>query len=152
TPGSVVYRNEVFELVQYTASTPEVFKRPLLIVPPQINKYYSVDLAPNKSMIRFLLAQGFQPFCISWRNPTPAQKDWGLDTYVKAVDAAVGVASEIAGVEDVSIMGSCSGGITVAAYLGWLANGTERKVKNLIAAVCVLDTQSADDTQVSALV
>jgi polyhydroxyalkanoate synthase len=152
TPGSVVHRNEIIELIQYTAAADEVHLRPILIVPPQINKYYAVDLAPNKSMIRFLLSQGLQPFCISWRNPTAAQKDWGFDDYIAAVDAAVDAAREITGSDDITIMGSCSGGITVAGYLGWLAAKKAKKVANLVTAVCVLDTQSADDTQFAALV
>ena len=76
TPGNVVFKNEVIELVHYTANTPKVLKTPLFIVPPQINKYYSVDMSPGKSMIEFLLANGIQPYCISWRNPTAEMRDW----------------------------------------------------------------------------
>jgi polyhydroxyalkanoate synthase len=72
SPGTVVFRNDVLELVHYTATTEKVYQRPLLVVPPQINKYYSVDLSPDKSMIKFLTANGIQPYCVSWRNPTPA--------------------------------------------------------------------------------
>ena len=89
TPGHVVFKNDVLELVHYTATTDEVYRRPLLIVPPQINKYYSVDLAPEKSMIQFLLANGFQPYCVSWRNPTKEHRDWDLTTYIEALDEAL---------------------------------------------------------------
>ena len=121
TPGTVVFRNEVLELIHYTANTDKVFQRPLLVVPPQINKYYSVDLAPEKSMVRFLLAHGIQPYCVSWRNPTPEQRHWGLDSYIAALDEACDAARDITGSDTVNIMGSCSGGITLSTYVAWLA-------------------------------
>src|SRR5206468_8372905 len=84
TPGAVVLRNELLELIQYAPTTAAVRKRPLLMTPPQINKYYALDLSPDKSMVRFLVESGIQTFAISWRNPTAAHRDWGLDTYVAA--------------------------------------------------------------------
>ncbi|MFZ1772463.1 MAG: alpha/beta fold hydrolase [Rhizobiaceae bacterium] len=152
TPGKVVFRNDVLELVQYTATTEKVWKRPLLIVPPQINKYYSVDMSPDKSMIKFLLANGIQPFCISWRNPTAEQRDWGLDTYILALDEACDAAREITGADSVNIMGSCSGGITVSTYAGWLAGKKEKKINALLLAVCVLDTMSTPDSDMASLI
>jgi polyhydroxyalkanoate synthase subunit PhaC len=152
TPGAVVFRNEIFELIQYAPMTPEVWQRPLLIVSPQINKYYSLDLSPEKSMVQFLLNQGVQVFCISWRNPTAEHRDWGLDSYIMAVDVAVDTARAITGSADVSLMGACSGGITSSAYVGWLAGKGEPKVKNLVLAVCTLDPSTADDTAFSSLV
>ena len=101
TPGAVIFRNELIELIQYTPTTPTVRKRPLLITPPQINKYYALDLSPDKSMVRFLLESGFQVFAVSWRNPTAAHRDWGLDTYVAALDEAVDAAREISGSADI---------------------------------------------------
>jgi polyhydroxyalkanoate synthase len=152
TPGTVVFRNEVLELVHYTATTEKVYPRPLLIVPPQINKYYSVDLSPDKSMIKFLLSQGFQPYCVSWRNPTPDQRDWGLDTYIQALDEACDAAREITGADTVNIMGSCSGGITVSTYVAWLAAQKLKKINAVLLAVCVLDTEAESDSDFSALV
>jgi polyhydroxyalkanoate synthase subunit PhaC len=152
TSGAVVFRNEIFELIQYVPMTPEVGQRPLIIVPPQINKYYSLDLSPEKSMVQFLLKQGVQVFCISWRNPTAEHRDWGLDSYIMAVDVAVDTAKAITGSADVSLMGACSGGITSSAYVGWLAGKGEHKVKNLVLAVCTLDPSTADDTAFSPLV
>src|SRR6266516_3628761 len=81
TPGSVVFRNEVLELIQYQPVTKKVSERPLLVVPPQINKFYVFDLSPKKSLAQYLLSNGVQSFTISWRNPPAAQRHWGLDTY-----------------------------------------------------------------------
>src|SRR5262249_6326689 len=89
TPGAVVYRNEMFELLQYRPATENVHERPLLIVPPQINRYYVFDLSPDKSLIKYAVEQGLQVFAISWRNPTPAQRDWGLETYVSVLEYAI---------------------------------------------------------------
>ncbi|KJC57281.1 poly(R)-hydroxyalkanoic acid synthase [Bradyrhizobium sp. LTSPM299] len=151
TPGAVVFRNELLELIQYTPTTATVRKRPLLITPPQINKYYSLDLSPDKSMIRFLLESGIQTYAISWRNPTAAHRDWGLDTYVAAVDEAVDAAREISGSEDISMMGACSGGITSTAYFATLGSAAEKKIKNLVLAVCLLDPNSAEESTLGCL-
>jgi polyhydroxyalkanoate synthase len=151
TPGAVVLRNELLELIQYTPTTATIRKRPLLIAPPQINKYYALDLSPDKSMIRFLVESGFQTFAISWRNPTAANRDWGLGTYVAALDEAVDAAREISGSEDISMMGSCSGGITSSAYFATLGSAAENKIKNLVLAVCLLDPNSADDSTLGCL-
>ncbi|TWB96262.1 polyhydroxyalkanoate synthase [Bradyrhizobium macuxiense] len=146
TPGAVIFRNELLELIQYTPTTPVVRKRPLVITPPQINKYYALDLSPDKSMVRFLLESGIQVFAVSWRNPTAAHRDWGLDTYVAALDEAVDAAREISGSEDISMMGSCSGGITSTAYFATLGSAAEKKIKNLVLAVCLLDPNSAEES------
>ncbi|OKO67637.1 alpha/beta fold hydrolase [Bradyrhizobium sp. NAS96.2] len=146
TPGAVIFRNELLELIQYTPTTPTVRKRPLVITPPQINKYYALDLSPDKSMVRFLLESDIQVFAVSWRNPTAAHRDWGLDTYVAALDEAVDAAREISGSEDISMMGSCSGGITSTAYFATLGSAAEKKIKNLVLAVCLLDPNSAEES------
>ena len=152
SPGTVVFRNDVLELVHYTATTDKVYRRPLLVVPPQINKYYSVDLSPDKSMIKFLLSHGIQPYCVSWRNPTPEQRDWGLDTYIAALDEACDAARDITGSDTVNIMGSCSGGITLSTYVAWLAAQKKQKINAVILAVCVLNTQAETDSDFAALV
>jgi polyhydroxyalkanoate synthase len=152
TPGAVVFRNPLVELIQYTPTTANVRKRPLVITPPQINKYYAMDLSPDKSMVQFLLKSSIQTFCVSWRNPTADQRDWGLDTYVAALDEAVDAVRDITSVDDVSMMGSCSGGITASAYLGTLAGRNERKIKNMVLAVCILDTATTGDSALGSLV
>lgn len=153
SPGHVVFRNEVVELIHYTASTETVYQRPFVLAPPQINKYYSADLSPEKSMIRFLLSQGLQPYCISWRNPTAKQREWDFQTYIEAMDEAVDASMEITGADSVNIMGSCSGGITLSAYAAWLAAGGESaKINAVILAVCVLNTKAQTDNDMAALV
>jgi polyhydroxyalkanoate synthase subunit PhaC len=146
TPGAVVFRNELLELIQYTPTTPNVRKRPLVITPPQINKYYALDLSPDKSMVRFLLDSGIQVFCVSWRNPTAAHREWGLDTYVAALDEAVDVARDLTASDDISMMGSCSGGITSTAYLATLGSAAHQKIRNMVLAVCLLDPNTADES------
>jgi polyhydroxyalkanoate synthase len=139
TPGSVVYRDPVMELIQYRPIAEEVHRRPLLLAPPQINKFYVFDLVPEKSIVRFALAGGLQTFAISWRNPTPAESRFGLDTYVAAMEQAADVMRDITGAADVNIWGSCSGGIITSAFLAHLAARTEPKVHSATIAVCLLD-------------
>jgi polyhydroxyalkanoate synthase len=146
TPGGVVFRNELLELIQYPPTPLSVRKRPLVITPPQINKYYALDLSPDKSMVRFLLDSGIQVFCVSWRNPTTAHREWGLDTYVAALDEAVDVARDLTGSDDISMMGSCSGGITSTAYFATLGSAAQQKIRNMVLAVCLLDPNTADES------
>lgn len=139
TPGKVVYRHEVFELIQYAPMTGEVHARPYLMVPPQINKFYLYDLSPKKSLIRFALESGLQTFALSWRNPTEKQRDWNFSTYIAAIEEALDVISEITGSPDCNIEGGCLGGITVAGLLGSHASRGERKVNSATLMVTLLD-------------
>jgi polyhydroxyalkanoate synthase len=152
TPGAVVFRDDVFELIQYAPATAEVWRRPIVVTPPQINKYYSLDLTPEKSLVQFLLKEGYQVFCISWRNPKSQHREWGLNTYVEAVDRAVNAAAKISGNPDVTMMGACSGGITSCAYAAWSTARGDPKVRNLVLAVCTLDPSTVDDTTLGALI
>src|SRR5215472_623555 len=146
TPGSVVLRTDVMELIQYRPLTEAVHRRPLLIAPPQINKFYVFDLAPDKSIIRYCLDGGLQTFAISWKNPTAAERNFGLDTYVAALGEAVDAMCEITGSDDVNIWGSCSGGITTSAFLAHLAARGEAKVHSATVAVCLLDMAATQNT------
>ncbi len=146
TPGAVVFRNELLELIQYAPTTPEVHARPLLIVPPQINKYYVFDLAPGRSIVRWALESGLATFVVSWRNPSREHAERGLDAYVEALEQAVDAVREIAGSRDVNLFGACSGGITLSALLGFLAAGRARKVHSATLAVCVLDMSAVRST------
>ena len=145
SPGAVVLRHEMFELLQFTPTTPQVYARPLLLSPPQVNKYYAMDLTPEKSLIKWVVDSGVQMFVISWRNPTTEHRHWGLDEYAAAIDTAVDAVREITGSPDINLMGTCSGGMSAAAYLGWLAARGERKVAHTTWAVCVLDSEAASD-------
>jgi polyhydroxyalkanoate synthase subunit PhaC len=140
TPGSVVLRTEVFELIQYGATTGQVREVPLLLVPPTINKYYILDLSPGRSMVQWLLDQQHQVFMVSWRNPDSAQGHFDLDTYVQAVLEARDAAAEITGQAAVNLNAACSGGIISACALGHLAAiGEQDKVGALTMMVCALD-------------
>jgi polyhydroxyalkanoate synthase subunit PhaC len=152
TPGAVVHRDERYELIQYQPTTPQVWRRPIVVVPPQINKFYSLDLSPEKSLIRFLLSQGLQVFCISWRNPKRQHHDWGLADYVDSIAGAVATARKIAGSEDVSMMGACSGGITACAYAAREAGRGNSPVKTLTLLVCALDPSTAEETPLGSLI
>ncbi|SCZ08952.1 MULTISPECIES: class II poly(R)-hydroxyalkanoic acid synthase [unclassified Pseudomonas] len=140
TEGAVVFRNDVLELIQYRPITEQVHERPLLVVPPQINKFYVFDLSPDKSLARFCLRSNVQTFIISWRNPTKEQREWGLSTYIEALKEAVDVVTAITGSKDVNMLGACSGGITCTALLGHYAALGEKKVNALTLLVSVLDT------------
>ncbi len=142
TPGAVVYRAEAFELIQYTPQTARVQLRPLVIVPPQINKFYATDLAPGRSFAEYAVQQGVQTFCISWRNPTAAQRHWNMETYLAACKQAIDVACDITGADQVNTMAACAGGFTLATLLGHLAAKGERKVASATLLVTVLDTSA----------
>ena len=146
TPGAVVYRSPVLELIQYRPMSNEVYTRPLLIIPPQINKFYVFDLAPEKSIVQFALKGDLQTFAISWKNPTADESHFGLDTYVRALEEAVDVIRDITGSDDVNVWGACSGGITMSAFLANLAARNEAKVHSATVAVCLLDMAATQDT------
>lgn len=141
TPGAVVYRNEVLELIQYQPMTQQVHQRPLLIVPPQINKFYALDLSPGRSFAEFGVRNGVPMFGISWRNPTTAQRDWNLETYLTACKQALDVVSEISGSEQVNTLAACAGGFTLATLLGHLAASGSKRVSSVTLLVTVLDTE-----------
>ena len=141
TKGSVIFRNEVLELIQYKPLTEEVFERPVLVVPPQINKFYVFDLSPEKSLARYLVNSHMQTFVISWRNPTKSHREWGLSTYIEALKEAIDVVLEVTGSKDLSMLGACSGGITTVSLLGHYAALKEKKVHSFTLLVSVLDTE-----------
>src|SRR5438552_3859584 len=140
SPGAVVFKNEVLELIQYKPMTPRVYSRPLLIVPPQVNKFYVMDLSPGKSIIRYLVANGQQVFAISWRNPTPQQREWGFEAYDRAILEAMEAIRSITGSPDVNISGSCLGGMTLSTLLGHLAARGDQRIHAVTFLVTVLDT------------
>jgi polyhydroxyalkanoate synthase len=113
----------MFELLQYTPNTATVRQRPLLMVPPQVNKFYVADLAPGRSLVEYAVAQGVQVFMIVWRNPRKGTTHgrWGLADYVSAQVRALDVVREITRSDQVNMLGVCAGGLTTAVTLGYLA-------------------------------
>ena len=146
SPGAVVYAEDHLELIQYAPATEEVWNTPVFIVPPQINRFYIWDLAPGRSIVEYLVNAGHQVFIVSWRNPTAAEADWGLESYVEALDRASAVACEIAGSESLNIVGACSGGITSALLLAlWGARG-DKRAASFSLLVAILDVEGGRDT------
>ncbi|MCR9077528.1 MAG: alpha/beta fold hydrolase [Hyphomonadaceae bacterium] len=150
TPGKVVWKNEMMELIQYTPITDEVREIPFLNIPPQINKFYASDLDPITSVIQFLLRNKFQPFIISWRNPTKEHADWGMSDYVDSLIQCTEVIKEITGSDKINISGACSGGITTATFASLLAAAGDDRINSLTFQVCVLDPEQ-DDSELSAM-
>ncbi len=123
TPGAVVYRDEMFELLQYTPATPKVRGIPLLMIPPQINRHYIIDLAPGRSLVEFAVSQGIQVFMVVWRNPSSQRGEgkWGLDDYLAAEERANEAARKITRSDKINLLGLCAGGITLSYVLAHLA-------------------------------
>lgn len=140
TPGAVVFKHEMFELIQYQPTTPQVYRRPLLLVPPQVNKYYVMDLSPGKSLIQYLVSRGFQVFTMVWRNPTPEHREWGFDTYNLAILQAIDVVRAITESPDTNILGACLAGMTLATLLGYLSAQQDRRIHAATFLVTVLNT------------
>lgn len=121
TPGSVVFQNHLFQLIQYDPLTPDVHAEPLVYVPPLVNRYYMIDLQPKSSMVRWLVEQGRTVFVISWVNPDERHRECGVEQYVlDGVVAAIGAAREAAGAKSVDLFSFCLGGTLVAIALAWL--------------------------------
>ncbi len=144
TPGAVVFRSPVLELIQYTPQTERVRSVPLLIVPPTINKFYVTDLAPGRSLIEYLVQSGQQVFVISWRNPRADGAAWGMDTYGEAIVGALGAIGKICEIDRMLLLAACSGGIITSMLLGHLAaRGRLDRIAGLGLLVTVLDQTKA---------
>ena len=132
TPGKVIFRNELIELIQYEPTTPEVYKRPLLIVPPWINKFYILDLNPEKSFIRWAVAQGLTVFVISWVNPDERHADKDFDAYMhEGILAALDCVEQATGEREVTAIGYCVGGTLLAATLGYMAAVGDKRINSV---------------------
>ncbi|MBU3910395.1 MAG: alpha/beta fold hydrolase [Gammaproteobacteria bacterium] len=120
TPGKVVLQNRLLEVIHYAPSATQTYRTPLLIVTPWINKYYILDLTPKKSLVRFLLDQGFDVYITSWKNPDAAMADVGFDDYItEGIGAAIEAVQSIAKCDKVHAAGYCIGGAALSAYLAW---------------------------------
>ena len=144
TPGSVVLRTEVLELIQYTPQTETVREVPILIVPPTINKFYALDLAADRSLVEFLVREGQQVFVISWRNPDGRHAKWNFDTYVQAIIDSLDAVERISGVDRTVLAGICSGGILASMTAAYLSStGQQERLAAFGLAVTVIDSAQA---------
>ncbi len=140
TPGKVVYQNDLMQLIQYQPRTAEVFKRPLVIIPPWINKYYILDLREKNSFIRWALEQGHTVFVISWVNPDARLAGKGFEDYMlEGPLAALDAVEKATGEREVNFIGYCLGGTLLGATLGYLENKKENRVKSATFFVSLLD-------------
>jgi polyhydroxyalkanoate synthase subunit PhaC len=139
TPGGVISRDEVAEIIQYTPATPKVHPRPTLIVPPPIGRFYFLDLAPGRSFAQYSVSRGIQTFMLSWRNPTKDQAHWSIDTYAQRILSAIDEVREVTGSKDVNLLGFCAGGILNSAVLNYLAARADTRVHAASYAVTLLD-------------
>jgi polyhydroxyalkanoate synthase len=140
TPGQVVFENELIQLIQYLPTTPQVYKRPLLMVPPSINKYYIMDMTPETSLARFAVDQGHTVFMISWRNVTAEQAKLTWDDYLRlGVMDAIDAVSDISRSEKINVLGFCVGGTLLASALAVLAAEGEDKVASVTLLATMLD-------------
>lgn len=144
TPGSVVFRNEVLELIQYRPQCDEVYETPVMVVPPTINKFYAIDIAPGRSLVEFSVQNNRQMFVISWRNPDARHSAWGFDAYVRAILDALDAVEEITGSSQTVLAGICSGGILASITAAYLAGiGRQDRLAGLCLAVTVIDNAGA---------
>src|SRR4051812_17690108 len=140
SPGKVVFQTELMQLIQYQPATSQVYKRPLVIIPPWINKYYILDLREKNSFIRWAVAQGHTVFVVSWVNPDAKLAQKGFDDYMtEGALAALDAAERITGERDVNVIGYCLGGTLLGATLGYLAANEDDRVKSATFFVSLLD-------------
>jgi poly[(R)-3-hydroxyalkanoate] polymerase subunit PhaC len=159
TPGKVVYQNELIQLIQYTPTTEEVHKRPLLIIPPWINKFYILDLRPKNSFIRWAVEQGHSVFVISWVNPDEKLKAKSFEDYmVDGPLAALDAIEQATGEKDANVIGYCLGGTLLACTLSYMAAKKDNRVKSATFFTTMMDFSDAgelgvfiDEVQLAAL-
>ena len=146
TPGTVVFENPLIQLIQYTPTTEKVYERPLLFVPPCINKFYIMDLQPENSMVRYAVEQGHTLFVVSWKNITPDEQHLTWDNYITdGVVRAMEVAREITGAEDINVLGFCVGGTLLASALAVLAAQKKAWAASLTLMTVLLEFSDVGD-------
>ncbi|HXG79167.1 MAG TPA: class I poly(R)-hydroxyalkanoic acid synthase [Methyloceanibacter sp.] len=159
TPGKVIFQNELIQLIQYAPSTAEVYERPLLIVPPWINKYYILDLTPEKSFVKWAVGQGFTVFLISWVNPDARLAQKTFEDYMReGILAAIDAVTRQTGVEKINALGYCVGGTLLACTLAYMAAKGDDRIASATFLAAQVDFSKAgdllvfiDDTQLKAL-
>jgi polyhydroxyalkanoate synthase len=149
TPGSVVYQNDLMQLIQYNPSTETVLKRPLLIIPPWINKYYILDLRPKNSFIRWAVAQGHTVFVISWVNPDERLAEKSFADYMREGPlAALGAIEQATGEREVNAIGYCIGGTLMACTLAWMAAKRDSRIRSATFLTTMVDFAEAGELSV----
>ena len=145
----MIFQNELMQLIQYEPSTPNVLKRPLLIVPPWINKFYVLDLTPEKSFIKWCVDQGLTVFVISWVNPDARLAEKGFDDYMRLGPlTALDVIKEATGEDDVHAIGYCVGGTLLSVTLAYMAAKNDRRIASATLFAAQVDFTYAGDLQV----
>jgi polyhydroxyalkanoate synthase len=140
TPGKVVWANDLMQLIQYAPATEKVARRPLLIVPPWLNKYYILDLQPENSMVRWLVERGHTVFLISWVNPDARHADKGFEDYLlEGPVEAIEVIRRATGQREVNAVGYCLGGILLACTAAWLAARGEKRIHSITLLTSLLE-------------
>src|SRR4051812_11391088 len=140
TPGKVVFQNDLMQLIQYTPTTAQAYKRPLVIIPPWINKYYILDLRDKNSFIRWAVEQGHTVFVVSWVNPDERLAQKGFDDYMhEGAIAAFDAIEKATGERDLNVIGYCLGGTLLGGTLGYLAAKHDERVKSATFFVSLLD-------------
>ena len=139
TPGAVVFRNEMVELIQYQPTTAQVCERPTLLIVPPIGKYYFMDLAPKRSFVEYAVSQGIPMFVTSWRNPEAEHSAWGLDDYVQTCLDMVDAVCKISGSKQINTLGMCAGGIITTLMLAVMAARGDKRVNAAGFGVMLLD-------------
>ncbi len=151
TPGKVVFRNDLMELIQYAPSTPEVYRRPLLIVPPWINKFYVLDLNPAKSFINWCVDQGLTVFVISWVNPDERHAAMGFEAYMRdGILGGIDAIEAATGERDVTTIGYCVGGTLLAVTLAYMAAKEDRRISSATFFTAQTDFRDAGDLKIFA--
>ncbi|CAJ0852911.1 polyhydroxyalkanoate synthase [freshwater sediment metagenome] len=149
TPGKVVWRNDVLELIQYSPTTEMVYKRPLLITPPWINKFYVLDLNPEKSFVRWAVEQGFTVFIISWINPDESKAEKGFEAYMhEGVLTALDVIEKATGERKVTAAGYCVGGTLLALTLAYMGAKGDDRIDSVTFFATQVDFSEAGDLQI----
>ena len=149
TPGKVIYQNELMQLIQYTPSTAKVARRPLLIIPPWLNKFYVLDMQPSNSLVRWAVDQGHTVFLISWVNPNGETRDKTFDDYMlEGPLTALDVIKDLTGQEEVNAMGYCLGGILLTVMLSWLEKKGRKPIHSATFLTTLVDYSDVGDIKV----
>ena len=149
SPGKVIYQNELMQLIQYAPSTKEVYRRPLLIIPPWINKFYILDLKPENSFIKWATAQGHTVFVISWVNPDERLSHKSFEDYmVEGPVAALDAMAKATGEREANVIGYCLGGTLLAATLAYMATTDDKRIKSATYFASLVDFTEAGEISV----